>query len=150
MQEEGIIIWVVLPPVSSMLCLPLFGMSGLCGWPLSSQCKLLRGSSSHLEISRENKFEFFIKRNYFSANYRNKSCKALSPLKERLCQFFSFPRLRRSVVLNQDLDSQTMAKRATCACRVLTSQRFLPFPATHPPMKFHPPSPSALRSGRSG
>lgn len=35
------------------------------------QCRLLRGSVSHLEISRENKIEFFTKSNYISANYMN-------------------------------------------------------------------------------
>lgn len=47
----------------------------------TSQHKLLGGSISHLVICRENKIEFFTEGNYFSANYMNKSCEALCPLK---------------------------------------------------------------------
>lgn len=114
-RKELSIVCTLFPAVTGALCPPVFCMSGLCEQPLlpSTSCSqgLLGGSISHLEIYGEHKIEFFTKRRYFSANYKNKSCEALWHLKRRPCQFCSFPRLRKSVWENERPGTKSCGNR---------------------------------------
>jgi len=66
-QEKAVIIWVVLPSVTAVRCLPVFCMSGLCDWPLPTSADSWEAAFLIWEFLGETKLKFLLNETAFQS-----------------------------------------------------------------------------------